>query len=367
MSTRASKKRAAPLIPEGEEDLHCVGAGCCITLAGQPYAELISGRFASSPSECPHTLCFACFSAAQGKRSADIKIACPCRSCSYSSRKWRVHPFIATGRPARPSPSDHAIRVPATEEDRRRHPVLFYQHQPDAYREKYSMLSFCTRDPADVNVTRSYSSSLRHDEQNQEVDLWDLSSLGAIGRGLHPCLRPPDDHIIFSRATDAFAGNQSVKACEALDSTPMRHLYHSIATGEPFLSAEDRGAVCAYEQKQYNATFVSADLSRTAKGGGPRGSKLKDNLSNHLNTSNANKHMKSLLSFLGLSRSKTYLSFSQDRAVKEKIKSGWDPKGRGFGIIVGAYDNINIGFRKRMGYSIMATSCLASRHNISSR
>ncbi len=58
--------------------------------------------------------------------------------------------------------------------------------------------------------------------------------------------------------------------------------------------------------------------------------------------------MKSLLSFLNMLQSKTYFSFSQDWAIQENIKSGQNPKDKGFGILDGAYDNI--GFRKYMGY-----------------
>ena len=97
-------------------------------------------------------------------------------------------------------------------------------------------------------------------------------------------------------------------------------------------------------KKNNNSVFTASDLI----GGGPLGSKLKDIMSNHLNASNGGDNMKSLLSLLGLNRSKNYLSFSQDRAVDEKIKAHWDPKGEGYGVVVGQYDNI--GFRKRMGY-----------------
>ena len=71
-------------------------------------------------------------------------------------------------------------------------------------------------------------------------------------------------------------------------------------------------------------------------------------MSNHLNASNTGTHMRRLISWLGLSRSKTYLSLSQNRAVTEKIRARWDPAGREFGIVISAYDNI--GFRKRTGY-----------------
>lgn len=42
------------------------------------------------------------------------------------------------------------------------------------------------------------------------------------------------------------------------------------------------------------------------------------------------------------------MDLSQDRAVNNLIKEGWDPAGKGFEIIDFAYDNM--GMRKRMGY-----------------
>ena len=258
--------------------MRCVGAGCLQSLAQQSYAELFDGRYdslSSSSSGCVHTLCMTCFSSAQGQRSANIKIICPGKKnnklCCYSSRKWRVHSFVPSGRPTRPSPVEHSIHIPASEEDRRRHPVLYYQHLPPPLRAKYSVLTFCTADPNKADVTRSYAACLRHDERNQEIERRDLEGLGAIGRGLHSCLQPPADHVLFSEATDAFAGSKSIRACEAQDDTPMRHFYHGIATGKPFMPAWERGGVGTYEQKELNTTFVSADLSQTAKGGGPGG------------------------------------------------------------------------------------------------
>ena len=55
-----------------------------------------------------------------------------------------------------------------------------------------------------------------------------------------------------------------------------------------------------------------------------------------------------LFSWLGLCKSKSYITISSDKGVDQKIKDGWNPVGRGYGIIVGAYDNI--GFRKIKGY-----------------
>jgi hypothetical protein len=42
------------------------------------------------------------------------------------------------------------------------------------------------------------------------------------------------------------------------------------------------------------------------------------------------------------------MNLAQDKAVDEKIKSGWNPRGRGYGVVIGAYDNI--GTRKVKSY-----------------
>ena len=94
----------------------------------------------------------------------------------------------------------------------------------------------------------------------------------------------------------------------------------------PFIKEENQKA---YQQKEYNSVFTALYLICMTKGGGPHGINLKDNISNHLNFSNVGDNMKSLLGMLGLSRSKTCISISQDRAVDENIKAGWNSKGKG--------------------------------------
>ena len=42
------------------------------------------------------------------------------------------------------------------------------------------------------------------------------------------------------------------------------------------------------------------------------------------------------------------MNLSQDRAVDELVKDGWSPRGRGYGIVAKAYDNM--GMQKRTGY-----------------
>jgi len=52
-------------------------------------------------------------------------------------------------------------------------------------------------------------------------------------------------------------------------------------------------------------------------------------------------------SSIGLSKSKEYITLSLDKAVEEKIMRGWDPTGKGYGLVVAAYNNIS--FRKLKG------------------
>ena len=54
--------------------------------------------------------------------------------------------------------------------------------------------------------------------------------------------------------------------------------------------------------------------------------------------------MRDLLGFLGLCRSRTYLSLAEDRAV-------WKPAGREYGLVVAAYNDV--GLKKRMGSRVL--------------
>jgi len=101
-------------------------------------------------------------------------------------------------------------------------------------------------------------------------------------------------------------------------------------------------------QKEYIASYTAAETIRTIKGGGHRSSPLKNLVSDQLTASNVRDSVINLFSWLGLCKSKSYITISSDKAVDQKIKDGWNPVGRGYGIIVGAYDNI--GFRKMKGY-----------------
>ena len=196
--------------------------------------------------------------------------------------------------------------------------------QPPAYRQGYSTISYCTANPCNPSTTNCYTDNVEHGDNNHEMEVKDVDSLAAIGWTLH-------SNLSFRRAIMSYT------------LSPRRHLLASSPSESQSINVIPK-IVGHTNKKNNNSVFTASDLI----GGGPLGSKLKDIMSNHLNASNGGDNMKSLLSLLGLNRSKNYLSFSQDRAVDEKIKAHWDPKGKGYGVVVGQYDNI--GFRKRMGY-----------------
>jgi len=171
--------------------------------------------------------------------------------------------------------------------------------------------------------------------------------LGAIGQSLHPCFLQRR-HEQDSQSHHAYAGGESIPQLERMDGSNLRRFTHGIATGLEFAEPEEDRERGAMEQRTYNMTFAASDLMRTAKGGGVRGSRLKDHLSDHLNIAGVTDRIKDLFSSIGMSRSRNYMNLAQDRAVDKIIRQGWDPKGRGYGILAKAYDNM--GMRKRAGY-----------------
>lgn len=140
----------------------------------------------------------------------------------------------------------------------------------------------------------------------------------------------------------------SIEQLEASDKSPLRRFIHCIGTGIRFKQQGDRSEENNLYQKEYNSSFVAADQIRAMKGGGHRDSFLKNSISDKLLASNAKTSVIRFFSQLGLCKSPNYITISTDRAVEDKMKRGWDPTGRGYGLIVGAYDNI--GFRKIKGY-----------------
>ena len=348
VDTRVTKKARQDTGGDDGAEISC--ASCGQPLTAQPFLKLIDGR--GTENGCPHRVCVKCFGHSHALRGANIKICCGGKNCSYESRRWEVHGWDV-GRSRRTLPEEQEICKPTTLDDKRRHPHLFYTHQPEDYRKIYSVLSLCTVDPNDPAKSRSFTSHLRVGSNNHEIDDSDMKSLRSIGRALHPSLIPDDSHDLYSKSTEAFADLSSITDLESQDATPLRQFMHGIATGDEFTQEEGRRV---YQQKEHNAVFVATDILRTAKGGGPRGSRFKDLMTNHLNVTGSNEHMKKLLTYLGLSRSKTFLAISQDTVVARKISEGWSVLGKGYGIIIGAYDNI--GFRKRTGYVQFIMMCI---------
>jgi hypothetical protein len=121
-----------------------------------------------------------------------------------------------------------------------------------------------------------------------------------------------------------------------------------VAIGEDFQARTEDSITSPYQQRTYNASHVAANLIMTAKGGGRKGSKLKDYVSDKLSIAGVSERVKDLFSSLGLCRSIKYMNLAADKAVDSIIREGWDSKGRAFGLLIQTFDNM--GMRKRMGY-----------------
>ena len=322
----------------------CVG--CLADVANSSYAHIIGGQGASSHG-CMHTVCMQCFGSAHALRSADIKLKCPGFSCAYQSRRWIVHSPVAsrTGGTRSWQQIEQCIVLPL---DFKRHPNLFFQHQPDQYRDVHSILSLVTKNRANPRASNYYAVELRNDSTNQELSNGGLSGLQEIGMALHPCLVPPDNHPLFSTSQSAFSGGRSIALLEQSDNTPLRRLLHCVAIGEDFQARTEDSITSPYQQRTYNASHVAANLIMTAKGGGRKGSKLKDYVSDKLSIAGVSERVKDLFSSLGLCRSIKYMNLAANKAVDSIIREGWDPKGRAFGLLIQTFDNM--GMRKRMGY-----------------
>ena len=66
--------------------------------------------------------------------------------------------------------------------------------------------------------------------------------------------------------------------------------------------------------------------------------------------------------------SRLCMNLAQDRAVDDIIKEGWNPVGRGYGIVAKAHDNM--GMREQMGYvqfTLLVVLFLSVRQLISMR
>lgn len=126
----------------------CVG--CLADVANSSYPHIIGGRGASSHG-CMHTVCMQCFGSAHALR-------CPGFSGAYQSRRWIVHSPVAsrTGGTRSWQQIEQCIVLPL---DFKRHPNLFFQHQPDQYRDVHSILSLVTKNRANPRASNYYAAS----------------------------------------------------------------------------------------------------------------------------------------------------------------------------------------------------------------
>ena len=270
-----------------------------------------------------------CFGEGHAMRGSDLSFTCQSPTCDYFTRKWRVYSLRRNG--SHRAPIVQAIPKPITEQDKAHHPLQFYQYQNDTYQKNFSLLCLVTHNPDHPSNPNFYVTELRKASSSSDIGQQNLESLEAIGQSLHPCLIPSLKDETFTASQHAYANKHSIKQLEREDKSPLRILLHGIAIGERFLR-EDDARKDSLDQRQYNASFAASDLLRTSKGGCRRGSKFKDLISDHLNIAGVSDHVRDLLGFFGLCRSRTYLSLSEDKAVNEKIKQGWDPSGRGYGL-----------------------------------
>ena len=323
----------------------CVGCEADVSTAS--YAQLDKGHNASNDDSCTHIVCMVCFGRAHAIRSAEIKLQCPSDLCDRSSREWSMYEF-SDGQHL--PPVSQRIVVPVRDSvDMRNHPTLYYSNQPRQYRKAHALISVSTADPDNNRKTNTYTAELKINQA--ENNNTDNDNLERVGRTLHPYLLPTTkDKASQSHLTFANPHSVSINQLEAGDISPLRRFIHGLSTGK---KCNDISTRKEYEskplyQKEYNSSYTAGEIIRATKGGGHRSSPLKNLISDRLTASNVNNSVISFLSRIGLSKSNNYITISSDKAVEQKIKEGWDPKGRGYGIIVGAYDNI--GFRKMTGY-----------------
>ena len=328
-SKRSRNDRSTENVPETRCD------GCRLELNESSYAVL---------DGCDHSLCFQCFGAAQAARSVEFKMKCPC--CSEKTTSWKIYSYSSgSTRNAQPQyqpPVSQQIKAPLDDRFVKTHPNLYYQHQTPEFRKNYSLLTLATRNP-DTGGARTYSVQLRTDGNTNEESDQTLGMLVIIARSLSPCLLPPIDKRAKSQNT--FTSMKSVEQLEQEDKSPLRRFLHGLAGAQSSLDDEAKNP---YDQRERNMSYVACEMVRTLKGGGTSASKLKDLVSDSLTVAGVPDFLKNLLSSFGLGKSRNYINLAQDKAVDEKIKNGWDPRGRGYGAVVGVYDNI--GTRKVRGY-----------------
>lgn len=123
-----------------------------------------------------------------------------------------------------------------------------------------------------------YVSELWHDESNAEISEASLANLKCIGRGL-------------TSVADL--------KVEGEDDNNLKQFLYCVATVNDCLH-DNRERLDPLDRKPYSQAFVAADLVHTTKGGGVRGSKLKDFISDHLNICGASDRVKRIVSSIGL-------------------------------------------------------------------
>ena len=325
-----------------QDVLCCINCKCNIKRAS--YARIKDGP--GDTSCCPHTVCLLCLSEIQDERSANLQLSCPGKDCSLAAREYSVFEYKNS---AHQPPREQKIRLPNRPADLTNHPTQYFINKSREYRDGHAVVSVSVINGEDTGSSVSYVAELKKNEA--DTDEHNAKQLERIGRSLHPFLqRAKADKGSQSYLTYANPNAISIGQLEAEDDSLLRRFLHGIGIGTPFKRASDRSR-CELKplyQKEYNSSYVATEVTRSAKGGGHRSSTLKNVVSDLLTATNVKDGVIKFFGRIGLCRSKTYITLSSDRAVEEKVKRGWDPRGRGYGIIVGAYDNI--GFRKVKAY-----------------
>jgi hypothetical protein len=229
------------------------------------------------------------------------------------------------------------------------------------YRQDYSILSLTTRSDSDATETLTFTAELRNDGNHGEIDIPSRKALESIGIALHQCIVSHGDK--YATAQSAYAGARTIAEIEADDTSVLHTFVHCLATGRPFVMRPqvvqedgDRGK----ERRMYNCSMVATDLIRSAGNNARHGSKLKDFISDHLNMAAVSRRIIDILCVLGLAQSQTYNSLAKDCAVDGIIRDGFSTIGKGYGIVMKAFDNM--GMKKKAGYvqfTLMMILCMS--------
>ena len=289
---------------------------------------------------------------AHADRGAELTIRC---GCGCKSPSWIIH-----ARWQRGQIRDEVQRIVAPTEyhERCRHPHLFFQNTPAVYRQDYSILSLTTRSDSDATETLTFTAELRNDGNHGEIDVPSRKALESIGIALHQCIVSHGDK--YATAQSAYAGARTVTEIEADDTSVLRTFVHCLATGRPFVMRPQEDGDRGKERRMYNCSMVATDLICSAGSNARHGSKLKDFISDHLNVAAVSRRIIDILCVLGLARSRTYNSLAKDRAVDGIIRDGFSPVGKGYGIVMKAFDNM--GMKKKAGYvqfTLMMILCMS--------